>query len=289
MMLDLDPSIKKTKGADYFKIDDDLDEEWIKKHQAFLIEEQRQKITKKFEKENEKLASEGQEQLKPEVLEERLKVLKDMEKKFEKENKTGKVEVEGRNPTIEKLENNILKLEQRIETMTLQAQDKEDNKEVALGTSKIVCLILFITYSLLTDDCRITLTLDSLLSFRRGSTFPSRSSSRRHSARSSNGLSSLWTRPGNSSPFTGVKLNNLSSFHFPSVFVHLYFECFFFFTLSWSGVLIAFLFLFLISTYPTKTTCTQSSAWSCTLTHPQFLRAPTTNQLGKKKLRLFHD
>ncbi|KKA25082.1 2-alkenal reductase [Rasamsonia emersonii CBS 393.64] len=137
MMLDLDPSIKKEKGADYFKMDEDLDEEWIKKHQAFLIEEQRQKITKKFEKENEKRAAEGQEELKPEVLEERLKVLKDMEKKFEKENKTGKVEVEGKNPTIEKLENNILKLEQRIETMTLQAQDKEDNKEVALGTSKI--------------------------------------------------------------------------------------------------------------------------------------------------------
>lgn len=144
MMFDLDPSIKKEKGADYFKMDEDLDEEWIKKHQAFLIEEQRQKITKKFEKENEKRAAEGQEELKPEVLEERLKVLKDMEKKFEKENKTGKVEVEGKNPTIEKLENNILKLEQRIETMTLQAQDKEDNKEVALGTSKIVRLILSI-------------------------------------------------------------------------------------------------------------------------------------------------
>ncbi|KAL1970520.1 hypothetical protein VTN77DRAFT_4164 [Rasamsonia byssochlamydoides] len=137
MMLSLDPDIKKKKDAKYFELDEDLDQEWIKEHQKFLIEEQRQKITKKFEKDNEKLAAEGKEQLKPEVLEERLEVLKEMEKKFQKENKTGKVEPEGKNPTIEKLENNILKLEQRIENMELQAEDKENNKEVALSTSKI--------------------------------------------------------------------------------------------------------------------------------------------------------
>lgn len=75
--------------------------------------------------------------MKAKELENRLEVVKDMEKKFNKENKTGKVEAEGKGPTVEKLENAIQKLEQRIETMELQAQDKEDNKEVALGTSKI--------------------------------------------------------------------------------------------------------------------------------------------------------
>lgn len=140
MMLDLDPSLKKKKGAKFFELDEDLDQEWIKEHQAFLLEEQRQKIKKKFEKDNEKLAAEGEKEMKPKELEERLAVVKDMEKKFEKENKTGKVEAEGKNPTIEKLENNLAKLEQRIETMSLQAEDKENNKEVALGTSKIVSL-----------------------------------------------------------------------------------------------------------------------------------------------------
>lgn len=136
-MLDLEPNLKKKKGAKFFEMDEDIDMEWIKEHQAFLLEEQRQKIQKKFDKDNEKLAAEGEKEMKAKELENRLEVVKDMEKKFNKENKTGKVEAEGKGPTVEKLENAIQKLEQRIETMELQAQDKEDNKEVALGTSKI--------------------------------------------------------------------------------------------------------------------------------------------------------
>ncbi|KAE8396715.1 hypothetical protein BDV23DRAFT_143463 [Aspergillus alliaceus] len=136
-MLDLEPNLKKKKGAKFFEIDEDIDKEWIKEHQAFLIEEQRQKIQKKFDKDNEKLAAEGEKEMKATELEKRLEVIKDMEKKFNKENKTGKVEAEGKSPTVDKIETAIQKLEQRIETMELQAQDKEDNKEVALGTSKI--------------------------------------------------------------------------------------------------------------------------------------------------------
>ncbi|KAL2808126.1 hypothetical protein BJX63DRAFT_410103 [Aspergillus granulosus] len=138
MMLDLDSSLKKKKGAQFFELDEDIDKDWIKEHQAFLIEEQQLKIKKKFEKDNEKLAAEGEKEMKASELETRLEVVKDMEKKFAKENKTGKVEAEGRGPTVEKLEAAITKIQQRIENMELQAQDKEDNKEVALGTSKIV-------------------------------------------------------------------------------------------------------------------------------------------------------
>lgn len=138
MMLDLEPNLKRKKGAEYFQLDEDLDKAWIKEHQAFLIEEQKQKITKKFEKENEKLAAEGEREMKPKELEERLSVLKDMQAKFQRENKTGKVEAEGKGQSVEKLESNVAKLEQRIENMSLQAEDKENNKEVALGTSKIV-------------------------------------------------------------------------------------------------------------------------------------------------------
>ncbi|EEP81831.1 DNA topoisomerase I [Uncinocarpus reesii 1704] len=137
MMIDLDPKIKKKKGPEFFQLDSDLDEEWVKQHQAFLVEEQRQKIQKKFEKENEKLRAEGEKEMKAKELEQRLEAAKELEAKFKKENKTKKVEVEGKGMTIEKLENNLAKLDQRIETMSLQAQDKEENKEVALGTSKI--------------------------------------------------------------------------------------------------------------------------------------------------------
>lgn len=137
-MLDLDPSLKKKKGAAFFELDEDLDQEWVKDHQAFLLEEQTQKIKKKFEKDNEKRVAEGEKEMKASELNERLEAAKEMEKKFNKENKTGKVEAEGRGPTVEKLENNVTKLDQRVENMSVQAQDKEDNKEVALGTSKIV-------------------------------------------------------------------------------------------------------------------------------------------------------
>ncbi|OAP57182.1 hypothetical protein AYL99_07920 [Fonsecaea erecta] len=137
MMLDLDPKIKKKKGAEYFELPDDLDEAWIQEHQAYLVEEQKIKITKKFEKDNEKLKAEGEKEMKPKELEERLKAAKELEKRFQKENKTKRVEAEGKSPTVEKLEEQVKKFDARIATMAVQAEDKENNKEVALGTSKI--------------------------------------------------------------------------------------------------------------------------------------------------------
>ena len=159
MMIDVDPKIKKKKDAEYFELEDDLDEEWILEHQNYLVEEQRQKIEKKFAKENEKLVAEGEKEMKAKELDERLEVVKELEQKFKKENKTKKVEAEGKGPTVEKLENSLAKLDQRIENMLLQAEDKENNKEVALGTSKIVsCSILELNFMKLIY-LRITSTL----------------------------------------------------------------------------------------------------------------------------------
>ncbi|MCJ1354637.1 MAG: DNA topoisomerase 1 [Icmadophila ericetorum] len=129
MMIDVDPKVKRKKGAEYFELDDDLDEAWIQEHQKFLVEEQKQKIEKKFAKENEKLVAEGKKEMKAKELKERLEVVDELEKKHKKENKTGKVEAEGKGPSIEKLEANLEKLDQRIQNMLLQAEDKESNKE----------------------------------------------------------------------------------------------------------------------------------------------------------------
>ena len=115
-----------------------MEESWIHEHQNFLVEEERQKIEKKFNKENEKLKADGGKEMKDKELEERLDVADQLAKKFKKENKTGKVEAEGKGPTVEKCESNLAKLDQRINNMLFQAKDKENNKEVALGTSKIV-------------------------------------------------------------------------------------------------------------------------------------------------------
>ena len=138
MMLDLDPKLTKKRGAEYFALPEGLDEDWVKEHHAALVEEQRQKIRKKFEKENEKLVAEGSKEMKAKELEQRMEVADELEAKYKAERKKGKIEAEGKAPSIEKLEANLDKLDTRITTMKTQSEDRENNKEVALGTSKIV-------------------------------------------------------------------------------------------------------------------------------------------------------
>ncbi|KAI3323533.1 eukaryotic DNA topoisomerase I [Xylariaceae sp. AK1471] len=137
MMLDVDSKMKKKKGAGFFELDSDLDEAWILEHQNFLVEEQRTKIQKKFEKDNQKLQEAGEKIMPDKELKERLKDAEELAKKFKKENKSKKVEAEGKAPTVDKIEANIKKIEERIRTLELQAADRDGNKEVALGTSKI--------------------------------------------------------------------------------------------------------------------------------------------------------
>ena len=138
MLLDLDSKLKKKRGAEFFELPEELDQEWIEEHQAALVEETRQKIEKKFAKENEKLVAEKQKPMKDKELKERLADANELAAKFKKENKTRKVEAEGKGASVEKIDGNLEKMETRIATMKLQAEDKESNKEVALGTSKIV-------------------------------------------------------------------------------------------------------------------------------------------------------
>ncbi|KAF2836178.1 DNA topoisomerase I [Patellaria atrata CBS 101060] len=136
-MLNLDPKLKKKKGAEYFELPEGITQEWIREYQASEIETLKVKITKKFEKENEIRKANGEKEMKAKELEERLETVDELEKKFKKENKTGKIEAEGKGPSIEKLEAAIVKLQQRIENDKIKVEDKDNNKEVALGTSKI--------------------------------------------------------------------------------------------------------------------------------------------------------
>ncbi|KAH8676645.1 hypothetical protein BGZ60DRAFT_403016 [Tricladium varicosporioides] len=137
MILNIEPKQKKVKGGEWFELPEDLDEAWILEHQAFLVQEQRTKIEKKFQKDNEKRVAGGEKEMKVSELKELLEAADDLEKKFKKENKSKRVEAEGKGPTVEKFEANLKKLDERIATMNLQAADREGNKEVALGTSKI--------------------------------------------------------------------------------------------------------------------------------------------------------
>jgi len=159
MMLELSPKVKKQRDAEFFELEDDLVEEWVREHQTFLVQEQRDKIEKKFNKENEKLKAEGEKEMKQQELEERLEVADELARKFKQENTSGKVEPEGKDPSIEKLDASLEKLDQRIVAMHAQFDDKESNKEVALGTSKIVRFGhgLPLTRARFADSCRTTL------------------------------------------------------------------------------------------------------------------------------------
>lgn len=141
-ILFLEPKRLK-KDPEYFKPDPEIQEnfdEWVLEHQQSLIEQEREKITKKFEKENEKRVAEGESEMKTKELNERLKVLNEMKADFAHENKTGKVEPKMKGPTVEKIEQQIEKIEERIKKAELENQVKDENKAVALGTSKQVCI-----------------------------------------------------------------------------------------------------------------------------------------------------
>lgn len=139
MLLDLDPKLKKKKGAAYFALEEELNnDDWVKEHIDFLVEEQRTKINKKFETDNKKRAADGEKPLPEKEHKERLKAADDLGKQRRREWKSKKVEAEGKGPTVDKIEQKLEKLETSLNQAERKMEIQEDNKEVALGTSKIV-------------------------------------------------------------------------------------------------------------------------------------------------------
>lgn len=125
MMLSLDPGVREAMGDGYFERDDCLELDWIKEHQISLVEEKRQKIMKKFEAD-------------PTRLQQELEIIKQMELDFQEENETGEVQYESKRVSMESTKKSIDRLQKQLEATRAQAENKESNKEVALGTSKMV-------------------------------------------------------------------------------------------------------------------------------------------------------
>lgn len=135
MILQLEPGLRK-KDPKYFEELDDLTKEDEQHVHHLLIERTREQAQRKFERDNQKLKAEGKEQLEPSVLDERMERIKEQEKELAQEVKTGKPVVPSA-ATVDKLKAQIEKLDTRIVNTTIQLQDKEDNSEVSLGTSKL--------------------------------------------------------------------------------------------------------------------------------------------------------
>jgi DNA topoisomerase-1 len=133
-LIAMDPKYKK-KSA-FNTPESDIDDDWVAQYEEQLEAKEIEKAEKKFAKDNEKLAADGEAELKPAELAERIKAIKDDFKRLKKEQGTGKATLKRERPA-EKIEEAITKLEERIAAAGLQMVDREEGKEVALGTRSV--------------------------------------------------------------------------------------------------------------------------------------------------------
>lgn len=131
----LEPKVVK-KRPELLAYESDVDDEWISQHHDVLYEREIEKIKKKFERKNEKLVSSGEKVQSQDVLEDRLNAAEELKAQLNEEKKTQKVEAKS-SMTVEKLEAQITKAQERIAVTKTQMINKDENKTTALGTSKI--------------------------------------------------------------------------------------------------------------------------------------------------------
>lgn len=152
----IDPDNKK-KHKQYKEMESDLEDEWMEKHEQDLVEKERAKIKKKWEKDNEKRKAEGEKPLTEKELNELLEAADEYGEEIatERKKKTSvsyskafpayladlanflfSVEPKKAQTTAKVLEA-IAKIDERIDVQKLQALDREEGKEVSLTTSKI--------------------------------------------------------------------------------------------------------------------------------------------------------
>jgi DNA topoisomerase I len=131
-LFEVDKSFERNKK--YAEDESDIDDEFIVHWESEMKEKEIEKAKKKFARDNEKLAEEGKEQHDEEVLEQRLQAIEDDHKRLKKERGTRRATSKR---SADKLEEAIEKLTEKIRTFKLQIVDRDEGKEVALGTSKI--------------------------------------------------------------------------------------------------------------------------------------------------------
>lgn len=134
VLFNLDPKYRRM--SQYQDDESDLDEEWIEEHEDNLKKKEIEKAEKKFTKDNEKLVEEGSKPHDESLLKERIAAIEVEFKRIANERGTGKASLKRERP-VEKIEDGIQKLDEKIRTFKLQMDDREAGKEVALGTSKI--------------------------------------------------------------------------------------------------------------------------------------------------------
>ncbi|GAA5931368.1 hypothetical protein JCM3775_005006 [Rhodotorula graminis] len=112
----------------------DLDDDWIKEHEVALVVAEREKIRKKFERDNTKREADGEKKLAQKELDERLKAADELEKSIKRERKQGYKESK---LSEDRLVAALVKIDDRIQVAKTAATDRDEGKEISLGTSKI--------------------------------------------------------------------------------------------------------------------------------------------------------
>lgn len=135
----------KKKHKHLTEDESDIDDEWIVEHEEDLVVKEKEKITKKFEKENAKLVEEGQKPRKDSELKELLAEVDEMAKRLKEERKTKKVEAK-KSQTEDKLIEQIENMDKKIAAQKTVVTDRDEGKDISLGTSKINYLDPRITY-----------------------------------------------------------------------------------------------------------------------------------------------
>lgn len=127
----LDAKYKKNKK--YADDESDIDDDWVVAYEEELKAKELEKAEKKFARDNEKLIEDGKEARSNDVLQERLLAIEDDFKKLAKERGTKKATLK-RDKPVEKIEESIGKLTEKIKGFALQIEDRDAGKEIALGT-----------------------------------------------------------------------------------------------------------------------------------------------------------
>lgn len=134
-LFNLNPKLKK-KRPDLAEDESDMDDDFMERHEAAVLEKSLEAAKRKFERDNAKLVEDKQKPMGQSELNSRLKDVKEECKVLVKERKTRKAEAK-KSATEEKLLEQLSKLDDRIATLKVQLEDRDKLKDVALSTSKI--------------------------------------------------------------------------------------------------------------------------------------------------------
>ncbi|GLB37452.1 putative topoisomerase I [Lyophyllum shimeji] len=133
-LFNIDAKYKKNKK--YVDDESDIDDDWIAAHEEDLKAKEIEKAEKKFAKDNEKLVEEDKTPHTDDVLQDRIQAIEEDFKRLAGERGTKKATLKRERP-VEKIEEAIDKLTDKIKGFALQIEDRDAGKEVALSTSKI--------------------------------------------------------------------------------------------------------------------------------------------------------